>query len=78
MFEPMGGSAAKYTGKNMINPLAAISAVQMMLTYLGEKKAAQRVENALVQTLGKHVKSLAAGEMGHTTQEVGDLVVKYL
>ena len=78
MFEPMGGSAPKYTGKNMINPLAAISAVQMMLTYLGEKKAGQRVENALVQVLGKHVKSLAAGEMGHTTQEVGDLVVKYL
>jgi len=78
MFEPMGGSAPKYTGKNMINPLAAIAAGQMMLTYLGEKKAAQRVENALVQVLGKHVKNLAAGEMGYTTQEVGDLVVKYL
>jgi 3-isopropylmalate dehydrogenase len=78
MFEPMGGSTPKYTGKNMINPLAAIAAGQMMLTYLGEKKAAQRVENALVQVLGKHVKNLAAGEMGYTTQEVGDLVVKYL
>jgi 3-isopropylmalate dehydrogenase len=78
MFEPMGGSAPKYTGKNMINPLAAIAAGQMMLTYLGEKKAAQRVENALVQVLGKHVKNLAAGEMGYTTQEVGDLVVNYL
>jgi 3-isopropylmalate dehydrogenase len=49
-----------------------------MLTYLGEKKAAQRVENAIVQVLGKHMKNLAAGEMGYTTQEVGDLVVKYL
>jgi len=78
MFEPMGGSAPKYTGRNMINPLAAIAAGQMMLTYLGEKKAAQRVENALVQVLGKHVKNLAAGEMGYTTREVGDLVVKYL
>jgi len=78
MFEPMGGSAPKYTGKSMINPLAAIAACQMMLSHLGEKKAAQRVENAIVQVLGKHVKNLAAGEMGHTTQEVGDLVVKYL
>jgi len=50
----------------------------MMLTYLGEKKAAQRVENALVQVLSKHMKGMAAGEMGHTTQEVGDLVVKCL
>jgi 3-isopropylmalate dehydrogenase len=78
MFEPMGGSTPKYTGKNVINPLAAIAACQMMLAHLGEKKAAQRVENAMVQVLGKHVKSLAAGEMGYTTQEVGDLVVKYL
>ncbi len=78
MFEPMGGSAPKYTGKNMINPLAAIASGQMMLDHLGEKKAAQRIEKAIMQVLAKHVKSLAAGEMGHTTQEVGDLVVKYL
>lgn len=78
MFEPMGGSAPKYAGKNVINPLAAICACQMMLDHLGEKKGAQRVENAVMQVLGKHVKNLAAGEMGHTTQEVGDLVVKYL
>jgi 3-isopropylmalate dehydrogenase len=78
MFEPMGGSAPKYTGKNIINPLAAIASCQMMLDHLGEKKAAQRTEKAIMQVLAKHVKSLAAGEMGHTTQEVGDLVVKYL
>jgi 3-isopropylmalate dehydrogenase len=78
MFEPMGGSAPKYTGKNMINPLAAIASCQMMLDHLGEKKAAARVEKAIMEVLAKDVKSLAAGEMGHTTQEVGDLVVKYL
>jgi 3-isopropylmalate dehydrogenase len=78
MFEPMGGSAPKYTGKNVINPLAAIGAGQMMLDHLGEKKAAQRVEKAIMHVLAKHLKSLAAGEMGYTTQEVGDLVVKYL
>jgi len=78
MFEPMGGSAPKYTGKNVINPLAAIASCQMMLDHLGEKKAASRVEKAIMQVLAKHVKNLAAGEMGYTTQQVGDLVVKYL
>jgi 3-isopropylmalate dehydrogenase len=78
MFEPMGGSAPKYTGKNVINPMAAIAAIQMMLDHLGEKKAAERVENAMAQVFAKHLKSMAAGEMGHTTQEVGDLVAKYL
>ncbi len=43
MFEPIHGSAPKYAGKNVINPLAAIAAVQMMLDYLGEKQAAQLV-----------------------------------
>jgi 3-isopropylmalate dehydrogenase len=78
MFEPMGGSAPKYAGKNVINPLAAICAGMMMLEHLGEKKAAERVEKAVMQVLAKHLKSLAAGEMGYTTSEVGDLVVKYL
>ncbi len=78
MFEPMGGSAPKYTGKNVINPMAAIAAAQMMLDYLGEKSAAQRVEKAMMQVLSRHLKSLAAGEMGYTTQAVGDLVVRYL
>jgi len=78
MFEPMGGSAPKYTGKNVINPMAAISAAMMMLDHLGEKKAAERVEKAMMQVLAKHLKGMGAGEMGHTTQEVGDLVVKYL
>ncbi|HSR11995.1 MAG TPA: isocitrate/isopropylmalate family dehydrogenase, partial [Thermodesulfobacteriota bacterium] len=78
MFEPMGGSAPKYTGKNTINPLAAIASCQMMLDYLGEKKAARRVEEAVMRVVANDVKNLAAGEMGHTTSEVGDLVVKYL
>ena len=78
MFEPMGGSAPKYTGKGVINPLAAILAGQMMLAHLGEKKAAERIENAVSHVVANHVKSLAAGEMGHSTQEVGDLVAKNL
>ncbi|MBI4436562.1 MAG: 3-isopropylmalate dehydrogenase [Candidatus Omnitrophica bacterium] len=78
MFEPIGGSAPKYTGKNVINPLAAISAGQMMLEYLGETKAANRIENAIQFITQNKLKSLAAGKMGYSTTEVGDLVVKHL
>jgi len=73
MFEPIGGSAPKYTGKNMINPIAAISAVQMMLEFFGEQQAAAALEASLVSVLGK-IKSMAAGKMGYTTCEIGDLI----
>ena len=75
MFEPIGGSAPKYTGKNVINPLAAICAGGMMLETLGETKAGQAVEQAVIKALesGK-IKSLAAGKMGLSTTEVGDLI----
>ncbi len=78
MFEPIGGSAPKYTGKNVINPLAAILAAGMMLEHLGEEEAAARVENAVRQVCARHLKSMAAGQMGYSTSEVGDLVVSYL
>jgi 3-isopropylmalate dehydrogenase len=74
MFEPIGGSAPKYTGKNAINPLAAISACQMMLENLGEDAAANILERAIITVLTK-LKSLSAGKMGFTTTQVGDLVV---
>jgi len=78
MFEPIGGSAPKYTGKNVINPLAAICAVAMMLEVLGERAAADRVERAVMWVTGNKLKSLAAGKMGYTTEQVGDLVVRAL
>ena len=78
MFEPMGGSAPKYTGMGVVSPLAAISACQMMLEYLGEEKAAKKIEEAVMKVVKNDVKSLSAGKMGHSTSEVGDLVVKYI
>lgn len=78
MFEPMGGSAPKYTGKNVINPLAAIMAGSMMLDFLGEKNASLEIENAVKKALKDDIKSLDAGKMGFGTREVGDLIVKYL
>ena len=74
MFEPMGGSAPKYTGQNVINPLAAINAAGMMLDFLGEAKAGAAIEAAVVKIINTKIKSLAAGKMGHGTREVGDLV----
>jgi 3-isopropylmalate dehydrogenase len=74
MFEPIGGSAPKYTGQGVINPLAAICAMQMMLLTLGEDKAAAAVEESVMFITANKLKSLAAGRMGYSTSEVGDLV----
>ena len=78
MFEPIGGSAPKYTGLNIINPVAAIAAAQMMLEHLGETGAAALIENAIKRVVSSDLKSLSAGHMGYSTTEVGDLVVKYI
>ncbi len=74
MFEPIGGSAPKYTGKGVINPLAAICAGGLMLDFLGETKAAKAIEAAVIKITREKMKSLAAGKMGYSTSEVGDLV----
>ena len=74
MFEPIGGSAPKYTGKNIINPLASIAAASMMLNQLGEEKYADDIENAIISTAQK-LDSLSAGKMGMSTSEVGDTVL---
>ena len=76
MFEPIGGSAPKYTGQGVINPLAAICAAQMMLETLGEESAAEKIETAVKFVTANKLKSLAAGKMGYSTSQVGDLVAE--
>lgn len=78
MFEPIGGSAPKYAGQNVINPLAAILAAGMMLDHLGESQAAGRIEKAVMRACRENLKSMAAGQMGYSTSEVGDLVAGYV
>ena len=78
MFEPIGGSAPKYTGKAVINPLAAICAGGMMLETLGEQKAATKIEDAVKFVTANKLKSLAAGKMGYSTSQVGDLVAEQI
>lgn len=78
MFEPIGGSAPKYTNQGVINPLAAICAGQMLLDFLGETAAAKAIETAVIKTTREKIKSLAAGKMGYSTSQVGDLVAAAL
>ena len=78
MFEPIGGSAPKYTGQGVINPLAAICSGQMMLEHLGEPEAAAAIEAAVIKVVREKIDNLAAGKMGHSTAEVGDLVATEL
>ena len=76
MFEPIGGSAPKYTGKNVINPLAAICSGAMMLDTLGETQAADEIEQAVMHITGTKLKSLDAGKMGYSTSEIGDMIAE--
>jgi 3-isopropylmalate dehydrogenase len=74
MFEPIGGSAPKYTGKGVINPMAAIASCQMMLEHMGEDEAAAGVDRAISHVLSTKLESMQAGKMGYSTSQVGDLV----
>ena len=78
MYEPMGGSAPKYTGQGVINPIAAIGAMAMLLEHTGQPDAAARVMAAIKQVTGTKMKSQSAGKMGYSTSEVGDLVCENL
>ena len=78
MFEPIGGSAPKYTNQNVINPIAAIGAGQMMLEHLGEEKAAKMLDKAISDFLasgtlpGLSVKDIK--EAGMSTSKIGDAI----
>ena len=78
MFEPMGGSAPKYTGKNVINPIAAIGAAAMLLEQTGHEASGLSILKAIQIVTGTKMKSQAAGKMGYSTTAVGDLVIEAL
>ena len=78
MYEPIGGSAPKYTGKNVINPVAAILAGGMMLEFLDQNEAAAAVENSVQKAIRNDLRSMEAGKMGMGTKEVGDLIARYV
>ena len=76
MFECMGGSAPKYTGQNVINPIAAIAAMAMLLDQGGYRSSADRITEAIKVVTGTKMESQAAGRMGYSTSGVGDLVAE--
>ncbi|UCF93056.1 MAG: 3-isopropylmalate dehydrogenase [Desulfobacterales bacterium] len=78
MFEPIHGSAPKYTGQGVVNPIASIESIRLMLEHLGEDQAAGDIQQAVIKTL-------AAGEIrtpdmggAHKTHEVGDAVRNFI
>jgi 3-isopropylmalate dehydrogenase len=78
MFEPVHGSAPKYTSKNVASPVATILSVMMMLDFLGEERSARRVENAIADLVAsRRIPSLGANS-GLSTDQVGELVVEAL
>jgi 3-isopropylmalate dehydrogenase len=74
MFEPIHGSAPKYTGKNVICPIATIAAAQMMLEHLGETVAAASIETAITEALASGKLGDLSTKSGIGTDAQGDLV----
>lgn len=78
MFEPIHGSAPKYAGKGVVNPIASIESIRLMLEHLGEEQAAKGIQNAVIKTLSSG--EVRTPDMGgvHKTQEMGDAVRRAL
>jgi len=78
MFEPIHGSAPKHAGRGVVSPIATISAVEMMLDYLGIEQSAARVDRALAAALTSgEIKSLATSS-GMKTSEYTDVVLRHI
>ncbi|MDP2920602.1 MAG: isocitrate/isopropylmalate dehydrogenase family protein [Dehalococcoidia bacterium] len=83
VFEATHGSAPKYTGLNKVNPMAMMLSGVLMLQYLGEKQAADRLENAISAVIaeGKNITydlKPEAPEKAVGTSQVADAVIKAL
>ncbi len=76
MFEPIHGSAPKYEGKGVVNPVASIESVRMLLGHLGEEAAARDIEMGLTKVLSEG--KFKTRDMGgrHSTSEMGDAIKK--
>jgi isocitrate/isopropylmalate dehydrogenase len=76
MFEPIHGSAPKYAGKNIVNPIASIESARMLLDHIGEEEAANEIQAAVMKVIADG--KVGTKDMGgsNTTSEVGDAIVK--
>jgi 3-isopropylmalate dehydrogenase len=78
MFEPIHGSAPKYTGQNVICPIAAISAAGMMMEHLGEKETGRLIEEGVAKALASGKLGDLSSRSGVSTSEQGDIVASYI
>ncbi len=83
VFEPTHGSAPKYAGKMVVNPMAMILTVKLMFDWLGEADAAERLEAAVARVIKEgrvatyDVRGVRAGTGGaNTTMEVAEEVAR--
>jgi tartrate dehydrogenase/decarboxylase/D-malate dehydrogenase len=74
MFEPIHGSAPKYAGKAVVNPIASIESVRLMLEHLEEEQAAGDIQHAVMTILAAG--DVKTPDMGGTykTHDVGDAI----
>jgi len=74
MFEPIHGSAPKYTGQQRVNPIASIEAARMLLDHLGEQEAADSIHRAIAEVLTAG--TVRTADLGGTssTSEVGKAI----
>ena len=81
MFEPIHGSAPKYAGQNKVNPAATILSGMLMLRYLGERQAADRVQAAVEaviaegQSVTYDLKPARDDPSAAGTQEMADAII---
>ena len=84
IFEPAHGSAPKYAGKNRVNPVAMMLSGGLLLRYLGEREAAERLERAIAQVLTEgskvtyDLKSDPNDPTAATTSEMAEEVIRKL
>ncbi len=77
VFEPVHGSAPKYTGQNKVNPTAMILSGVLMLKYIGEKAAAQKVLRATAETINEgDVVTYDLGGTAKTSEMAGAIAEK--
>jgi isocitrate dehydrogenase (NAD+) len=81
VFEPVHGSAPKYTGLNKVNPTATILSAALMLRHLGEPDAARRVEDAVAAVIAEgrsvtyDLKPTRDDPAAVGTQEMADAII---
>ncbi|MAT06355.1 MAG: 3-isopropylmalate dehydrogenase [Acidimicrobiaceae bacterium] len=78
MFEPAHGSAPKYTGMNVVSPVATFRALAMLLDNIGEPRAASRLEAAIDESLASGAVAGVTTRSGTSTSEAADVIIDSL